>query len=403
MKVTVVCFGNISSKNELAALAFYNYSLVTYLFEKRLLDKVYCLDYDETVAIPASSIRRFSGTLFSKASYLISILLEKTPLNFTSRLIMEKAFDQFVSFQENFSKSTLLLNIKGINLALYKVAKKKQIPVVILADTSHPVFIYNLVKKLEKLYNCKDNSSYTNKPRIKHLCKAYEQADLVIPMIGAEFIINSFAANNITPNKVAPLKNLFGVDVSTFKPKIYHPGNQLQPITFFTVNQAGLKKGLLPLIDAYSLLDPQEQKNSQLLIAGSIDSCAMSYISTARTNGTIKYVGYLKKVFEGYQSADVFISASIEDLGPRTVLEAMAAGLPVIVSKGCGVADWIEPGVEGFIYDPFNVKELTKLLQWMIANPGEAREMGKRARSKVLCFSDQIYNAEIVSVLESIQ
>ncbi len=64
-----------------------------------------------------------------------------------------------------------------------------------------------------------------------------------------------------------------------------------------------------------------------------------------------------------YGLASAFIHASTTEQWGLVVNEAMAAGLPVLVSNRCGCAmDLVKEGVNGFTFDPFNVEQLADLM-----------------------------------------
>lgn len=64
-----------------------------------------------------------------------------------------------------------------------------------------------------------------------------------------------------------------------------------------------------------------------------------------------------------YGCASVFIHASITEQWGLVVNEAMASGLPVLVSNRCGCAqDLVQEGVNGFTFDPYNVEQLAELM-----------------------------------------
>jgi len=65
---------------------------------------------------------------------------------------------------------------------------------------------------------------------------------------------------------------------------------------------------------------------------------------------------------------------------PMVVIEAFASGLPVVASRIGGLAEVIEEGVTGLLFEPGNAAELVQRLRWIEANPESARLMGARAR-----------------------
>jgi hypothetical protein len=64
-----------------------------------------------------------------------------------------------------------------------------------------------------------------------------------------------------------------------------------------------------------------------------------------------------------YGLAGAFIHASTVEQWGLVVNEAMASGLPVLVSNRCGcAADLVREGVNGFTFDPYNVEQLAQLM-----------------------------------------
>ena len=65
--------------------------------------------------------------------------------------------------------------------------------------------------------------------------------------------------------------------------------------------------------------------------------------------------------------------------------EAMASGLPVIVSNHCGCAlDLVHQGVNGFTFDPYDIKDLNNLLQqFSCMAPESLAEMGREGQNIV--------------------
>ena len=77
----------------------------------------------------------------------------------------------------------------------------------------------------------------------------------------------------------------------------------------------------------------------------------------------VRFVGGREDVRPYYAAADCFILPSRYDPFPNTVLEAMAMGLPAIVSSRCGAAEIVEPGVNGWTCRPDDVPGIARLMQ----------------------------------------
>ena len=93
------------------------------------------------------------------------------------------------------------------------------------------------------------------------------------------------------------------------------------------------------------------------------DLCRL--ISDLRLDGHVHLPGFVqyRELPAYYALADVFVHASITEQWGLVVNEAMATGLPVIVSNRCGcVPDLVVEGKNGFTFDPKSVKSLGKLM-----------------------------------------
>ena len=76
---------------------------------------------------------------------------------------------------------------------------------------------------------------------------------------------------------------------------------------------------------------------------------------------------------------------------PRTLVEAFGAGLPVIASRLGAMAELIEPGITGLLFEPGDAQDLAEVLRWAQQHPDRMAEMGRNARQR---FNER-YTADI--------
>jgi 1,2-diacylglycerol 3-alpha-glucosyltransferase len=85
-----------------------------------------------------------------------------------------------------------------------------------------------------------------------------------------------------------------------------------------------------------------------------------------------------------YGLARAFIHASTTEQWGLVVNEAMASGLPVLVSNRCGCAlDLVREASTGFVFDPFNTEQMADLMSRCSAKPGDLVGMGKAAQTLI--------------------
>lgn len=81
-----------------------------------------------------------------------------------------------------------------------------------------------------------------------------------------------------------------------------------------------------------------------------------------------------------YQNADIFVLPTLGDCYSLASIEAMAAGLPVIVTDIGGIGDIVQTGKTGYLMPPGDEAALAERLEYLIGHPDERLAMGREAR-----------------------
>ena len=97
----------------------------------------------------------------------------------------------------------------------------------------------------------------------------------------------------------------------------------------------------------------------------------------------VRFMGYLQGevLSQAYASADVFVFPSALESFGLVVVEAMAAGLPVVASQVGGVMDVIDEGRTGYTFKPGNVDGLVEGVRRLAADRAKIKTMGQAARA----------------------
>lgn len=103
----------------------------------------------------------------------------------------------------------------------------------------------------------------------------------------------------------------------------------------------------------------------------------------AGLSGVVEFRGVVREMKTAYQQADIFLLTSDFEGTPNVVLEAMAAGLPVVATRVGGVPDIIEHGVTGLLAEPQAEAELTALLRQLTEQPERRAQLGEAARAHI--------------------
>jgi len=97
--------------------------------------------------------------------------------------------------------------------------------------------------------------------------------------------------------------------------------------------------------------------------------------------GGVDYVGKLDDVRPAIAGCSVYVLPSYREGTPRSVLEAMAMGRPIITTDAPGCRETVEPGRNGFLVPPRETEPLAAAMKRFIAEPGLITAMGEQSRA----------------------
>jgi glycosyltransferase involved in cell wall biosynthesis len=98
--------------------------------------------------------------------------------------------------------------------------------------------------------------------------------------------------------------------------------------------------------------------------------------------GAIEYLGRLADVRPAIAGCSVYVLPSYREGTPRTVLEAMAMGRPVITTDAAGCRETVVDRHTGWLVPPRDAGALSEAMERSLASPSELATMGRRARER---------------------
>ena len=135
-------------------------------------------------------------------------------------------------------------------------------------------------------------------------------------------------------------------------------------------------------------------------LRGKVEACLQEL-------GVVEYVhlpGFVQypDLPEFYRVASACILASVSETWGLVVNEAMASGLPVLVSHRCGcVPDLVQEGVNGFTFDPLDMEELTRLMLKVSAPGFPLPAFGAASREIISRWSARLFAENIWRAAET--
>jgi len=140
------------------------------------------------------------------------------------------------------------------------------------------------------------------------------------------------------------------------------------------------RKGVDILVKAFQLADVQD---SRLLIVGPDEGMLDTVRALTDGDERIVITGYLggDDRLKALSASDVFVLPAIGEGLSMAVLEAMGAGLPVILSHGCNMTD-VEPNGAGFVMD-VSPDAIADKLRLLLTDAGLRQQMGHASRQLI--------------------
>lgn len=156
------------------------------------------------------------------------------------------------------------------------------------------------------------------------------------------------------------------------------------------VGRLSQRKNVLGLLKVFNLL-LRRHPSARLFLAGDADDHAYrmsceEFISECKMDEKVQFVGNVDRptLLHELSRASCLILISKQETAPMIVMEAMAAGVPVIASNICGLPYMVEDEKTGYLVDPTDEEMIVHRLSLLLSNQNLALECGRLAREVAL-------------------
>lgn len=179
-----------------------------------------------------------------------------------------------------------------------------------------------------------------------------------------------------------------GVDLDYFTPGDPIPANG--PLRLLCVARLIERKGQHHLIEAVKrLTDEGIDVTLDLVGTGDAQASNQAQVERLEIAERVQFSGYVPRdvIAQRYADAHVFVLPSYNEGMSVATLEAMAAGLPVVVTRTGGTDELVVEGINGFIFEWGDIEALTAYLRRLATDRVLARRMGIASREHAAHFS----------------
>jgi len=285
----------------------------------------------------------------------------------------------------------------GLSLAGLRVAKRTGAVTMVENPSMHPGAWQRIVLEECEAFGIRPSECRAVLPSalIRRMEAEFDRADFIV-------VPSAVARDSFDDPRYAEKARVIhaGIDHHFFTPP-----EAPKPGATFRVCYTGrveIAKGVPYLLQAWKQLD---LPNAELVMIGEVAPEMHSLLRTyAAENVTL--TGYLQadRVRDWYRRSDVFAFPSVNEGLARVLLEAMAAGLPVVATPASGADDCMSPGKEGTIVRARDPGALAAALLWHFENREEARAMGMAARARIEAnFTVGHYEERMIEFYESLR
>ena len=358
----------------------------------------------------AWSIINFRGSLIKK-------LVEK---GYEVTAVSSEATKSELEKIKNIGASYIDIQLKSNTISILKdivyFLKLKRIifklnPNIIISYTMKPIVysglaiffkkninFFPLITGLGNIFNTKKINLYPIKIILILLCKiALRNAKILIFQNNDN--LQYFKKLKIAPKTKKIIIEGSGVDIDYFNIEPFTNKN----ITFLLIARLLKDKGIIEYIKAakkikskikninFNLIGPKDASNNRV---------DFDYIKKNHNAKIINYLGFQKNVKPFIADSHVYVLPSYHEGLPRSVLEAMAMGRPIITTRVSGCKETVINNKNGFLIPCKNINILIEKMMWFITNKKKILIMGQKSRNLVEeKFSSKKIDNEFIKLL----
>jgi glycosyltransferase involved in cell wall biosynthesis len=186
-----------------------------------------------------------------------------------------------------------------------------------------------------------------------------------------------------------------GVDLAVYAPA----ATVTEPVTFLLIARLLVNKGVREYAAAAEALKQRYGPRVRFLLVGPFEDgdggISAEELQDWQERGAVAYYGALSDVRSAMGEASVYVLPSYREGTPRTVLEAMAMGRPIVTTDAVGCRETVVAGENGWLVPPRDSKALTEAMACFVEQPALIEQMGQRSRSR----AEAVYDVHRVNAM----
>ncbi|MEZ9761344.1 glycosyltransferase family 4 protein [Vibrio splendidus] len=338
------------------------------------------------IGVLPSSLVNFRGELLKHLSSSYSVTAMGSGATELEIREIEKCATAYVDYKVARTGLNPISDSKTL-IELYRKFRKSK-PEIVLAYTIKPIVWGGIASRLvgvKQFYALVTGLGYAFQPGgfVKSLLNITVKFLYRTALKGAKAVIfqnvdnmKAFIEQGIVPESKCHVVNGSGVDLSHFKKEPLP-----QTPCFLLIARLLGDKGIREYAKAAKIVK-QHFPNAEFHLVGpedsSPDAIKIEEVESWQQGGYVKYHGSSVDVRLHLQQASIFVLPSYHEGMPRTVLEAMAMGRPVLTTDVPGCRQTVVSGENGWLVEKENVEQLVERMIWYIEHKDKWEIMGDK-------------------------
>lgn len=195
--------------------------------------------------------------------------------------------------------------------------------------------------------------------------------------------LNEFCGKGLVKREKCGFVNGSGVNLAQFE-----QAPMPAEISFFMLSRLLKSKGVGEYLEAARQVK-EKYPQAKFYLLGKYetamqDALDREYVEAFIRDGVIQRFDETSDVRPYYAMCSVYVLPSYREGTPRTVLEAMAMGRPIITTDTQGCRETVKDGVNGFLVPIKDSQAVAEKMAWFIEHPDQIAEMGRESRRYVM-------------------
>ncbi len=197
-----------------------------------------------------------------------------------------------------------------------------------------------------------------------------------------------------------------GVDTDFYQPSIRTKEDREKELIILCASRLSKRKGIKYAVSGFAKIAGRYPRMKMVIAGGEGNAMEelKNQVADLGLNDRIKFFGHYTKEQSPiiYNRADIFVMPSLNEGMSNNLLEALASGMPALMTPVGGAEELVVDGENGFLIETENSDVIANKLEYLIENLDEVDKMGKVSRELAEQMSWEVVADDYISFYERV-